>query len=212
MAVDPLTNQVFVTSRSQNKVYYLDGDTLDLAGSVDVGVLPFGLAANPTDRLLYVANYGSGSVSLISMDVHQVLATYLTGGGPTFVAVDPATGDAFVPLHPTNQVAHFRNGSYLGNVTVRADQVFAVALDTGVGAEATVHWYARPRRRRACLQRRHQHANVHDHAARGRSVLNMGIDAATGLLYVTHALASDSSAQYVTVYDRRGAQAYCTAP
>ena len=205
VAVDPLSNRVFVSSRGQDLVYCLHGDDLRLLGSAKVGHLPFGLAANATNRLLYVANYGSGSISLLSMDTCQVLATSLTGGGPTFVAVDQATGLAYAPLHPGNKVARFRDGSYLGNFTVRGEQVFAIALDTG----------ATPKRLYIGTRARGGGVLVYNADASPPTymttltpagfVYSIGVDVVRGSLFAIHSDTNGDNARFMTVYDRSGA-------
>ncbi len=203
VAVDPVNERVFVTSRSAGKVYALNGADLSLLGATTVGSLPFGIAVNPVNRLVYVANYGSGSVSLLSADTRQLLRTYVTGGGPTFVAVDTEAGYAYVPLHPSNQVARFQGGVYLGNFSVRGEQVFSIAIDT----------QASPKRLYIGTRTRSGDLLVYDvnvspryitTLSVGHFVYSMAVDSMTGNLYVVHSDANGDNARFLTVFDRSG--------
>ncbi len=204
LAVDPVSHSVFVSARSTNQVYYMNGQTLHIDGSIEVGPSPFGVAANLANRLLYVANYGNGSVSIIDMDAHAVVATHLTGGGPTFPVVDTSTGNAFVPLHPTDRVARFVNSIYLGTFRTRGDQVFATALDTQSSPK------------RLYIGRRGHYANVEVYDADtasptyittltpGGEVYNMAVNENNGDLYVLHTRTNDGYVGFLTVYGRSG--------
>jgi YVTN family beta-propeller protein len=204
VAVDSVQHTVFVTSRSTAKVFYLDPTTLAVDGSIDVGDAPFGLAANPANRLLYVANYGSGSVSIINMDTLAVIATHLTGGGPTFVAVDSATGKAYAPLHPTNRVARFLGTIYLGSFATRGDQVFAVALD---GQASPKRLYVANRGRFSAIEVYNADTAAPTYSASlapGGEIYNVAVDQNTGNLYVMHTFTNDNNVRFMTVYSRAG--------
>jgi len=203
-AVDPVRHTVFVSSRDTDSVYYLSAPDLSIQGVIGVGQLPFGLGANPANRLLYVANYGSGSVSIINMDTLSVVVKHLTGGGPTFVAVDAAAGLAYVPLHPTNRVARFSGTIYLGAFSTRGDQVFSVALDD----------QASPKRLYVGRRGRYSDVEVYNADVQppaylttltpGGEVYNLAVEGGTGNLYVMHTGADGASARFMTVYDRHG--------
>ena len=56
----------------------LDTRTNTLLDSIKVGQLPRSLALHPNGRLLYVANSGGESISIVDLDAG---ATYLRGSG-----------------------------------------------------------------------------------------------------------------------------------
>jgi len=195
---------VYVTSRSENKVYQVNGATLAIEDSIDVGRQPFGIAADAVTRLLYVADYGNGAVTVINMDSKAVVATHLVGYGPTFVAVDSTSGQAFVPLHPSNRVARFRNGVFVGTLVTRGDQVFSVALDN----------QASPKRLYIGRRGRDADVEVYDIDGleptylstldTGGEVFNLTVDKATGNLYVLHSINQDGNVRLLSVFDRQG--------
>ena len=61
-----------------------------------VGQDPQGIAVNPVTGTVYVANFDSGTVSLISATANRVTSTMTVGKGPAGVAVDPLIATAYV--------------------------------------------------------------------------------------------------------------------
>src|SRR3954470_20572349 len=62
--------------------------------TIPVGNAPFGVAINPTNGLVYVANSDSNTVSVINPATNTVVATiYVIGGRiPIGVAINPTNG------------------------------------------------------------------------------------------------------------------------
>ena len=60
MAVNPVTNRVYVTNIGGNTVTVIDGATNGVIGG-PVGVQPTGVAVNPDTNLIYVVNRNSNS-------------------------------------------------------------------------------------------------------------------------------------------------------
>ena len=64
--------------------------------TIPVGGAPFGVAINPTNGLVYVANGDSNTVSVIDPKTNAVVATIPVGVSPYGVAVNPANGLVYV--------------------------------------------------------------------------------------------------------------------
>jgi len=64
--------------------------------TITVGTHPVGLAYNPSNNLVYVANYGSSSISVIEAFANVVSTTIAVGANPYAVAYDPANNDIYV--------------------------------------------------------------------------------------------------------------------
>jgi YVTN family beta-propeller protein len=105
LAVDPGTDQLFVTSRDNNRLFVLDGSTLDVLDRVDVGTMPWGVALNAATNRLYIANWGSQDVSVLDATTHAVLSNIPVGAFPTFVRVDPQTNRVFVVKYGSDQLS-----------------------------------------------------------------------------------------------------------
>jgi YVTN family beta-propeller protein len=61
-----------------------------------VGDYPLGVAFNPRDGNMYVANYGDGTVSVIGIITNDVVATISVGQGPQWLAFNPRNGNLYV--------------------------------------------------------------------------------------------------------------------
>ena len=107
IAVDSSTHDVYVTdATSPGSVSVIDGATCDAASQSDcattsisgLGDEPGGIAIDPSDDTVYVANAGSGTVSVLSEATDAVVGTVTLGPGttPFGVAVDSATHQVYV--------------------------------------------------------------------------------------------------------------------
>ncbi len=107
IVVDELANRVFVSSRTANAVYVINGVTNAIMGKISVGAQPWGIDLNPLTRKAYVANFASGTVSVINIDTFLVSSTINLGAGsePAQVAVNRATNRIYVTLHGRGQMA-----------------------------------------------------------------------------------------------------------
>ena len=59
VAVNPVTNKIYVANYSSNTVTVIDGATNSTTATVGVGVSPLAVAVNPVTNKIYVANYSS---------------------------------------------------------------------------------------------------------------------------------------------------------
>ena len=109
IARDPVRGRLFVSGRDANAVFVLNEQSWEVEQEIPVGSQPFGVLCY--NDLVYVANFGSDSISVIDASSLQVVRTYSVasfGGEPTFLAVDPESGtmgQIFVPLHRGGQLA-----------------------------------------------------------------------------------------------------------
>lgn len=72
MAINPVTNKIYIANADSNTVSVLDGLSNCLLSNIPVGVQPRGLAVNPVNNLVYVANMLSGTVSVINGTTDKV--------------------------------------------------------------------------------------------------------------------------------------------
>ena len=94
VAVNPVTNKIYVTCSGSANVMVIDGSTNDTA-TVTVGTDPRAVAVNPVTNKVYVANYGSGTVTVID-GVTNGTTTITVGSGPWPMAVNPVTNKVYV--------------------------------------------------------------------------------------------------------------------
>src|SRR5258708_30645726 len=93
VAVNPLTNKIYVANNSGNKVIVIDGVTNAIT-NVPVGVNPFTLAVNPLTNKVYVANLG-GNVTVID-GATNATTTIAAGSNPPAVNGTLATNQIYV--------------------------------------------------------------------------------------------------------------------
>ncbi len=105
VAVDPLTQRIYVTSRDNNKLFMLDGLTMNVLGVAPTLGEPWGVAVNPYTKKVYVANHGSGQVSVYDAATLMHFVNIQIGAKPTFVKINLVTNQVFVPLYGFNGVA-----------------------------------------------------------------------------------------------------------
>lgn len=87
VAVNPLTNKIYVVNQSSNNVTVIDGAT-NHTTSVPVGASPTALAINPVTNKIYVTNGNGDSVTVIDGATDQTTAA---GAGFYPIAIDVNT-------------------------------------------------------------------------------------------------------------------------
>lgn len=96
IAVDVITNKVYVSNASDNVVDIIDGNCDKLVGTLPIsGGEPVGLAVNPFLHTLYVP-LNDSSVDVFDTKAKSLLSTTTVGGADSFAAVNLATGHVYV--------------------------------------------------------------------------------------------------------------------
>ena len=103
----------------------IDTATDAVTATVSVGSYPLGVAVSPNGSRAYVANDGSGTVSVIDTATDAVTATVAVGANPDGVAVSPDGSRVYV----TNQCASY--------VSVIGAATNSVVASVNVGANPT---------------------------------------------------------------------------
>ncbi len=94
VAVNPVTNKIYVANFGSNNVTVIDGAT-NTTTTVAAGTNPFAVAVNPATNTIYVANDQSANVTVI--DGATLATTTVATAGPTYaVAVNPVTNNIYV--------------------------------------------------------------------------------------------------------------------
>jgi YVTN family beta-propeller protein len=95
----------YVTNGASNTVTVLDLVYLRQDRTLQVGLNPTGIAANPRRNEIYVVNTQSGSVSVIDAAANRVAATIPVHRLPYFISVDAAGRRAYVANSGSNTVS-----------------------------------------------------------------------------------------------------------
>jgi YVTN family beta-propeller protein len=100
IAVNPVTNRIYVSNLGDNTVSVIDGSTNTVVDTISVGTVPEQIAVNATTNMIYVANVDSGNISVIDGSTDIVVAT-MPSAATVFVAVNPVTN----MIYADNQLA-----------------------------------------------------------------------------------------------------------
>jgi len=107
-----------------------------VTATIGVGSGPYALAADPDTGTVFVANLGSGTVSVISEATNSVVATVPVPGDPDGLAVDPQAGLVFVANGTsTVTVINALTNAISGTIAdpSEAEGIFAAAADPDSG-------------------------------------------------------------------------------
>jgi YVTN family beta-propeller protein len=123
LAVNSVTNRVYITSRDNNKLIVLDGNTQAPVAEVSVGARPFGVAVNLATNRVYVAGFDDGRLSVIDGATNQAVCNLLLGARLSYVGVNAQTNRIYVTSHglpgvfvvdgATNTVARVVTGAFV---------------------------------------------------------------------------------------------------
>ena len=119
IAVDQDTNMIYVANKGDNMVSVINGklwekhslgigvDSLPMnhIKNVKVGTGPDGIAVDPYTNMIYVANYGDNTMSVIDGKTNSVVKTVTVGIQPKGVAVDSKSSRIYVTLSGSRDVS-----------------------------------------------------------------------------------------------------------
>lgn len=105
IAVNEVTNRVYVTRSFYNRVTVIDGNTDTYLQSVFVGSSPWGVAVNTRSNLIYVANSGSNTVSVINGATNTVIKTIPVQNRPWGIAINEEANRIYVANSWSNSVS-----------------------------------------------------------------------------------------------------------
>src|SRR5256884_530428 len=80
VALNPVTNKIYVANANSNNVTVIDGAT-NTTTTVSAGTNPAAVAVNPVTNKIYVANQGSANVTVID-EATNTTTTVNAGAGP----------------------------------------------------------------------------------------------------------------------------------
>ncbi|HVL89193.1 MAG TPA: hypothetical protein VM841_03050 [Actinomycetota bacterium] len=95
--------EIYVAS-GEGAVVALRAGTLAAVRSIATGAMPRSVAYNPVSNRLWVANWGSGTVSFVDPVTGTVLGTMPSGTRPSHVAFDAGLGRTYVAVAGSDEV------------------------------------------------------------------------------------------------------------
>src|SRR5438128_1164506 len=105
VAVNPVTNKIYVTNYNNNNVTVIDGATNNTT-DVAAGTNPIPVAVNPNTNKVYVANVAGNNTSTVTVidGATNNTTDAAAGGAPSAVAVNPNTNKIYVANVGSNNV------------------------------------------------------------------------------------------------------------
>ena len=105
-AYGPLYREyAYITNGKSNTVTVIDLRSFRPVRTLQVGIEPTGVAANPKRNEVYVVNTGSSNVSVIDAEQNKVVATIGVYGRPYFIDVSPDGHRAYVANSGSDNVS-----------------------------------------------------------------------------------------------------------
>jgi YVTN family beta-propeller protein len=102
IAVNPVTNKIYVTNQYSNTVSVIDGDKDTEEETISVGALPYDVDVDHLTNRIYVANLGSHYVSVIDGETNREVANITNIRTPVGLDVDPTNSYLYVTSIDTN--------------------------------------------------------------------------------------------------------------
>lgn len=96
IAVNSITNRIYVTNGFSNAVSVIDGITNQVVADIPVGRFPDGITVDPTVDRIYVANAASNSTSVIDGITNKVVSEIALNSIPWAIVDDPKTPTVYV--------------------------------------------------------------------------------------------------------------------
>src|SRR2546425_359551 len=99
VAVNPLTNRIYVANSDDNTVSVIDGATNAVVDRVHVGTNPSGVAVNPATNRISVTLYGfagGNTVQVIDGATDAIVDSVIVNAPPWLIDVNPVTNRAYV--------------------------------------------------------------------------------------------------------------------
>jgi YVTN family beta-propeller protein len=111
VAVNPVTNKIYVANRDNGTVTVIDGAT-DSTTTVSVGTGPDAVAVNPVTNKIYVANSNDGNNGTVTVidGADNSTATVNAGSYPLAIAVNSATNKVYV-VNNSNAYGEYATGT-----------------------------------------------------------------------------------------------------
>jgi YVTN family beta-propeller protein len=123
VAVNSVTNKIYVCNYGDNTVTVIDGAT-NATTTVPVGTSPVAIAVNPTTNMIYVVNQQSNNVTVID-GATNATTTVAVGVDPSSIAVNPVTDKIYVGNYAEVTVTVI-DGTTNATTTVTVGTIFTI--------------------------------------------------------------------------------------
>ena len=129
IALDPITNKLYVTNRGSNSVtvidYFLSDDGkfhTTYNSTIRVGNSPSGIAINPDINSIYVTNYYDNSVSIINGSTKNVEGVIKVETNPSSIDIDPISNKIYVANYGSDSISIIDGNTNMVIDTINVDK------------------------------------------------------------------------------------------
>jgi YVTN family beta-propeller protein len=130
IAVNPKTGKTYAVDPENDCVAVLDAAG-HYAAAVKVGTGPGAIAIDSVTNRIYVANEGSGNVSVIDGATDKVMATVPVGDLPYVIAANPVTNKIYIAKTFSNTITVIDGANHVTSSLKAGMQADAIAVDPG---------------------------------------------------------------------------------
>ncbi len=99
-------NRIFVTNERSNDISVINGDTLEVEATIDIGGRPRGIGLSPDGNELYIAVSEENSIAVVDPRSLEVLRKFKSGSDPETFAVHP-NGNIYISNEDDAKVSVF---------------------------------------------------------------------------------------------------------
>jgi len=131
IAVNPVTNKVYVVNFGDKTVTVINGDTAVPITTLVVGTYPSAVTVNPATNKIYVLNQeqiGNGTVTVIDGVTDTVSATVPVQFLPNAIAVNPVTNKVYVANSISNTVTVIDGATNIPDPTPVGVGMYPIAI------------------------------------------------------------------------------------
>jgi YVTN family beta-propeller protein len=89
IAINNVTNMVYVTNPFSNILSIINGNTDNLEDTIFVGTIPYGIDVDPFINRIYVVNHFSDEISVVDGRTNTIVRKIMNISGPVDIKVDP---------------------------------------------------------------------------------------------------------------------------
>ena len=113
------TGRIFVTNERSNTLSVINGETLEVEATVEVGERPRGIGLSPDGKELYVAASNENKIVVIDPDSLEILRSFQSGSDPETFAVHP-NGNIYISNEDDAKASVFdpKTGNLLSEIKV----------------------------------------------------------------------------------------------
>jgi len=190
VAVNPITNKIYIANHVSNNVTVIDGAT-NTTTKVSAGSQPSALAVNPLTNKIYVANYGSANVTVID-GATNTTTTVAAGTNPDAIALDPVTNNIYVANYGSANVTAINGANNTTTTVAAGTNPYAVAVNPSTNQVYVANYGS------ANVTAINEANNQPTTVAAGTNPCAVAVNPVTNLIYVAN-YGSAGSASTVTV-------------